>query len=148
MRLLHGAEDIAAGDHIARLCGRNEMPQLLSLQRRHLNASLQKVAVRHLHDIVQRTLNAVVNTADQTRSEFNTHRHSRAGDRSTGREARRLLVNLNGGLIAMNFDDLTDQILLSYMNHIRHVRIAHARGYDKRSGDFLDGTCAHWSVPF
>ena len=143
VRLLHGSQNIAADDVIARLCRRNEMPHLLPAQRRNLDAARQQIGIRLLHDIYERPLDTVIDTSDQSGPEFHAQRRSCRLYRLTRSQPRSLLINLNGCLIPMDLDDFSDQSSVRDTAHIEHVRVTHACRYDKRSGHLLDCSLCH-----
>ena len=118
------------------------MPGQVALQCRHFHAALQAIA-RNFHDVIQRTLNAVVNTANQAGPQLDAHGGAGALHRFTGPQARRLLIDLNRGLIAVHLDDLTDQAVTADAHHVEHVCVAHAFGDDQRAGYFFDRATAH-----
>ena len=148
LRFPHFSEDIAAGHLRARFNGRDKMPDLVAGKGRNFDAALQLVAAGHSHNAVQRSLDSVINAADQAGAELDTHRYARGFHRGAGGKARGFLINLNRSLIIVNLNDFTDQPTLADTDNVKHVRIAHSRRYNKRSGYFLDCPFAHVSCSF
>ena len=69
--------------------------------------------------------------------------------RRTRPETGGLLVNLNGGLVSVNFYDLADQSLVADAHNVEHVRVAHTACNYERTGYFFDCALAHvLSHPF
>ena len=68
------AYNITFNNAIAYFYCRYEVPSLVSLKRRNFNTTLKEVTSCNLHDVIQRSLDTIVNTTDQTRSKFYTHR--------------------------------------------------------------------------
>ena len=93
-----------------------------------------------LDDLLQRTLDAVVNIFDDAGSEF--HAQGRAGGlhlrpRS---QAGGLLIDLDGGPVAGHRQDFADQPLIAHADGVLHVGVAHAVGDDQRAGNLDDFT--------
>ena len=95
------------------------------------------------HNIVQRTLNTIIDTGNQTRSKFYGQRHLCGLYRFTRSKSRSLLIYLNRCLITVHLDDLTNQTLLAYTNHIVHVGIPHSLCDNQRSCHFLYRAFTH-----
>ena len=135
---------IAAAYLVPGLHGGHKLPLGVPLQRGDLHAA-GKVVARHLHNVVQRALDAVIDAADKARPQL--HAHGLAGRfyRGPGGKARSLLVYLYGGFVAVDLDDLADQTPFAYAHHVKHVGIAHALGDNERSGHFFDGAFTHVS---
>ena len=141
--LLDRAEDVT-GDELVALGDRgDELPLFLLVQGRDLHSPAQEVAVGDLHDLVQGALDAVVDRADEAGAQLDGERHVGRNDGLAGPEALRLLVDLDGGLVPVNLNDLADQLLVADTDDVEHVRVAHAGGNDQRSGHFLDYSRAH-----
>ena len=143
--LRHGAQHIAACHGIADGGGGSKGPQLFAVQRRHLDAA-GDVGAHAADDLLQRTLDAVVDVLDEARAQL--HAEGRAGGDHlcAGAKAGRLLVYLNGGAVAGHIQDLSDQMLGAYAHYVRHAGVRHAVGHHQRTGDFDDLT--HSSAPF
>jgi len=139
----NGSEDVAGNDFVAGLRSRLKVPFLRTVQRRYFNAPRQVIRMRLLHDSVQRTLNAVVNGADESRSQFNGQRNIHGFNRLARAKSRSLFVNLDGSLISVDLDDFTDQTLFADTNDVKHIGVTHARRDNQRSCYFFDYACAH-----
>ena len=68
--LLNGSENIATFQLISHFRNRDEIPFFVPLQCRYLNTSFQVVAACYFHNVIQRTLDSIVNTCDKARSQF------------------------------------------------------------------------------
>src|SRR5699024_3814074 len=142
-RLLNRSQYVAARHTVADRCGYLKFPQLIPLQRRHLDAAVQQISARHTHNIVERPLNSVVNTADQTRAELHSHRNSRGLNRLTRSQAGRLLSDLDRCPVSVNLYNLANQTLAADAHHIGHIGIPHALRDYQRPGDLLNYASAH-----
>ena len=142
--LLHGAQHIAGNQSIAGLGHGHKMPLGRTVQTGNLYAAGQKVAARGFHDLEQRALNAVVNALDQAGAQLNAHGHTGGFHRCARAKAAGFFVYLDRGLIAVDLDDLTDQVFVRNTHHIKHIGIAHTVGDHQRAGYFSDGTFAHF----
>ena len=146
-RFLHGTQHIAAGDGITGFCGGNKVPQNIPLQRGHFHASLEAVAGNG-HNGIQRTLDTVIDTADQTGAKLHAQRFAGRLHRFAGAKAGGFLIYLNGGVAPVNLDDFADEPLLADAHHVEHVGVAHSFGDDQRPGDLSDNTFAHSPLSF
>ncbi|CDB00655.1 unknown [Lachnospiraceae bacterium CAG:215] len=142
-RLLYGSEHVALRDFVSNLHGRNKFPFQIPFQGRYFHTTFQAVS-RNFHDIIQRSLDSVVNTCDQSGSQFNGHRYAHRLHRFSRSESRSLLINLNRRLVSVYLNDFANQSLFTDTNHVKHVRVAHSRCNDKRSCDFFNYACAHF----
>ena len=113
------------------------------IKSRNLDASGKQIAVSDFHNFVQRALNSVVYGADQPGAKLDGQRFSGGLHRFPGPEALCLFINLYGSLIAVHFDNFSDQPFSAYPHDIVHICVAHAFSDHQRSGDFSDCTCAH-----
>ena len=143
--LRHGAQDVAGDDAVAHGGGGGKVPQLFTVQRRHLDAA-GDVAAHPADDLLQRTLDAVVDVLDQAGAQL--HAQGRAGGDhiGAGAQAGGLLIHLYGGSVTGHIQDLPDQLLGAYAHHVRHVGVRHAVRHHQRAGDFDDLT--HSVAPF
>ena len=96
----------------------------------------------------QRTFNAVKNVSDQAGPQCYSHRRPGRGDRLTDGQAGGLLIDLNYGVIAVYGNDLADQALISYIDHLLHREGGGVfYGYD-RTVDTINYCCfIHFSIP-
>ena len=81
---LYGTKDISAFYFIADLGCRHKFPFLITFQGRHLNTTFQAVASGCLHNIIQRSLDTIVDTGDQARTQFHGKGYFRRLNRFTG----------------------------------------------------------------
>ena len=143
---LDGSEDIAGLHLVAGLYGGNKLPFFITFQGRNLNPPLQVVASGRLHDIIQRSLDPVINTGDQARPEFHRQRNLHRFHRFPRSESGGLLIYLNGGFVSVHLNYLTDQTLAAYTDHVEHVGISHPLCNYQGACHFFNRTFAHWKV--
>ena len=144
--LLHGADDVAAADLVAGLCHRDKVPQLIGVQGGHFHAAGQ-VGAGLFHDLLQRTLDAVVDILDQTGAKLHAQGSAGGFHRGAGSQAGGLLIDLDGGPAAGHGQDLADQALVAHAHHIGHIGVLQTLGDDQRAGNFYNGS-AHAKTPF
>ena len=139
--LLDGADDVAALHLVAGLGGGLEVPVLLAVQGRDLDAAGNGGA-GDLHDALQGPLDAVVDIFDQAGAQL--HRQGGAGGfyRRAGAQAGGLLIDLDGGGVPVHGEDLADEALLAHADHVGHVGVRKSRGDHQRAGDFYDLSAA------
>ena len=133
--LLDGADDIAADDLGTGSDHGIKVPLLLPVQGRNLHTA-GDVGAYLLHDLLQRTLDTVVDALDHAGAQLHAHGGAGGDHLGTGAQARGLLVNLDGGGVALHGQDLTDQPLRAHANHVGHIGVRQARGNHQRSGYF------------
>ena len=139
--LLHGTDDVAAGELIARLCGGNEVPLLASVERGNVGAAADCRA-GHLAYLGQGALDTVIDILQHAGPELNGHGHARCLDHRAGAEAGGLLINLNGCLISAHVKYLAYKSLGAHAHNVGHVRVAQALRNHKRPRNF-DDSSAH-----
>ena len=132
---LHGADNVAAGQMVAHMGYLGHAPFLAAVQLIHLQAAGNAVA-GFGSDHIQRALNTVEDTFNQTGGQFHAHGAARRNYGFAGPEACRLFVNLNGGFIASKLDDFAGQILVRDADHVVHLHVGHAFGDNQRAGYF------------
>ena len=145
LRLRHGAQNVAHSHGVAHSGGGGKVPQPVAVQRRHLNAA-GDVAAHPADDLLQRTLDAVIDILDQAGAQLHAQRCAGGDHISAGTQTGRLLIHLYGGPVAGHIQDLSDQLLGTYAHHVRHVGVRHAVRHHQRAGDFDDLT--HSLAPF
>ena len=138
-RLLHGADDVAAGELVARLNGGDEVPLLFPVQRRDLYAAGDGLAAEFA-DLGQRTLDAVIDALQHARAKLHGKGHAGRRDLGAGAEAARFFIDLNGGGAARHIQDLTDQLLFADADDVRHIGVFHPLGNDQRTGYLYNST--------
>ena len=137
--LLHGADDVAADDLRALFHDGVKLPFLLAVQRRDLDAAGDGGA-RHVADLGQRALDAVIDVLQHAGSQLHGQGHSRRLDLGAGAEAGGLLIDLDGGAVARHVQDLADQALLADTHNVGDVGVGQTVRHDQRSGYFCDST--------
>ena len=133
--LLDGAEDVARGDVLARLGDGDEVPLLLAVERRDLDAAGDGLAGEGA-DLGQGTLDTVVDVFQHTGAELHRQRQTRGDDLGAGAEARGLLIDLDGRGVSGHVEDLANEPLAADTDHVRHVCVGQALGHDQRAGYF------------
>ena len=131
----HGADDVAAGDLVAGLGGGGEVPLLLPIHGGNLHAA-GDVGAHLLHDLLQRTLDTVVDALNHAGSKLHAHRSAGGDHVGSGAQAGGLLIDLDGGGVALHGQDLADQTLGSHADHVGHIGVRKSRGDNQRSGNF------------
>ena len=144
----HYPSELSGGQQqrVAGLYGGNKLPFFITFQGRNLNTPLQVVASGRLHDIIQRSLDPVINTGDQARPEFHRQRNLHRFHRFPRSESGGLLIYLNGGFVSVHLNYLTDQTLAAYTDHVEHVGISHPLCNYQGACHFFNRTFAHWKV--
>ena len=135
--LLDHAQDVARLHGLAHVLDGHEVPQFVVVEIGDLHAADDTVA-EALGDLVQRTLDAVEDALDQTGSELHRQGHTRADHLVAHAQSRRLLVDLDGGAIVTQLDDLADQPVFAYLDDVVDLGVGHAFRHDQRSGYFYD----------
>ena len=143
-RFFDGSDDVAGNYLVADLGGSFKVPFLFAVQRRYLDTAGQQIGTGDFHDLVQGTLDTIVDRSDQTGAQFDGKRHICGFYRFAGAQAAGFLVYLDGGLVTVHFDDLADQSFFGYADNVIHVGVAHTFGNDQRAGNFFDRSFAHW----
>src|SRR5207245_2117873 len=91
-------------------------------------------------DDVERPLEPVKDGAHHPRSKRRGQGLSSSNHRLPRTEAGRRLVHLTEGDLTCKLDHLTNQLLLSDLDDLVHLRGRHPRGLDRRPGNPLDLT--------
>ena len=137
LRFLHGTENVARDKLVTDFGNRDKVPELFVVERINNDTACDAVAGLFTYN-VQRTLDAVINGLDESRSELD--RQGRAGryDRFAGADASGLFIDLYGCAISAQLDHLANQMLLRHANNIVHLHVRHAAGNDKRARNLND----------
>ena len=130
--LLDGAQHIAGIDLVAGLCHGDEVPLLLPVQGRNIDASGDAVAGLGTH-LGQGALDAVIDVIQHAGAKLHGHGHAGGDDLSAGAKAGGLFVDLDGSLVAGHIKDLADQPLRANTHNVGYVGVCQALGHDKRS---------------
>ena len=137
--LLDRAQNVAAGDLVAHLGHRIEVPLLLVVHGGDLHAAGDAGA--HLfHDLLQGALDTVVNAFDHAGAQLHAHGGAGGHHLGAGAQAGGLLVDLNVGGVALHGQDLADQALGADADHVGHIGVRQARGHYQRPGNFNNFT--------
>mmetsp|Transcript_12586 Transcript_12586/g.39639 ORF Transcript_12586/g.39639 Transcript_12586/m.39639 type:complete len:601 (+) Transcript_12586:190-1992(+) len=117
------AINVARADDVANLhVDRRELPRALLVEGGDVDATRDEDRAERLGDLLERTLDAVEDAAKDARAELERERQARAEDRVADRQAGRLLVHLDGGHVALEANDLTDQALVADAHQLVHGR--------------------------
>ena len=138
--LLHEAQNVTARNLLAHLCLWVKKPFLLEIQRVHRDTA-GDVHARLLPDLSERTLDPVVDHANQSRSKRHRQRTFGMDHFLARHHAGRLLIDLHGRLIAQKTDYLSYQSLVTDLDHIIHLGSFHPVGLDHRA-------CYQYDPPF
>jgi hypothetical protein len=123
-------EDISAGDVVSDLvCARGEVPLLGAVESGDVNTAGNVDAVRRVGNALERALDAVVDGLHETRAELDGEGlagpHDRIADRHTSclavsdplrpwrSQHTSLFVDLDGGLVGLNSNDLTNEAVVT-----------------------------------
>ena len=133
----HFADYVAAVERVADLDRRHEMPLLFLVEFRYGNAAADEGSGLFI-DAVQRTLNAVVETAQKPRAQFHGKRAAQALDDVAGLDVGRVLVHLDGAHVAFLADDLAREIQLANKHLLAHAELGGVGGGDGRAVHAID----------
>ena len=138
--LVNDAHDIAAGDRHALLdhgAGR-EGPAHVAGEGRDVHPLGHVDVPAVLEDVLQGTLDAVEDRAHDARAELDGEGLLLPEDGVANGEAGGVLVDLDGGRVALELDDLADELEVADAHELVHGGSAHVVGHDQRSGDLED----------
>ena len=102
-----------------------ELPFLLAVEAGHCASPAHELSFG-LDERVQRPLDTVVNALDQSGPELDAQGRFGIDHRLARPHPRRLLIDLDRGVIAPQFNDLAYQVQLTYANDIVHPGACHA----------------------
>ena len=136
LRLLDGPDDVPGPDGLPDLHLRHELPRLLAGEPGRLHAPEDEVPHRLLED-GERALDPVVDAPEEAGAELDNERGARVRDGLAGLHAARVLVPLDDRLVALDLDDLPQELLLAHELDVVHPR-AEPRGGDDGPGDPID----------
>ena len=118
----HSAKNVAAHQTVAHLrCG-SKLPLLLMVYCGNFHTT-SNGCTHFFNDLLQRSLDTIVNTFDHTRTKFYTHRGAGGNHFCAGSQAGGFLIDLNGRGVTLHGQDLTDQSLGAYTDHVGHIGI-------------------------
>ena len=128
--LFHRAQHVALLHNIALLHGRLEVPLLAPVERHHGNSARNEIAGLGLN-LIQRPLDAVKHSAQQTRPQLHGKGRARAVHLLAGLQAARVLVHLNGRAVALQRYYLAGKLQLPDFHELVDLRALHSlRLYD------------------
>ena len=147
-RLGHGAQHVAAHHLVAHFGDGGVGPLLRAGDGVHLHAAGQVVGAGLLDDLLQRALDAVVDVLDDAGAQLYAQGRAGGDHRRAGSKAGGLLIDLDGGPVAGHVQDLTDQALLAYADHVGHVGVGQTVGHHQGAGDLDDFSLTHSFTAF
>ena len=135
--LFHNTEDIASTDDIALLEVQGVVqPLLLVIERTNIGALGDVWRLGLVVDDFERSLDTIEDVGHDAGSKFDGKRISSSQNGITNSKTSCLLVALNGGGIAFQFDDFTNKFVETDSNEFVHGGTGHVIGDDQRSRDF------------
>mmetsp|Transcript_64817 Transcript_64817/g.166821 ORF Transcript_64817/g.166821 Transcript_64817/m.166821 type:complete len:597 (+) Transcript_64817:397-2187(+) len=138
--LVHLADDVAARHEVANLhIQRHEVPLLLAVQARHVDAARHEDTLGDLLNALQRTLDTIVDAVQDARAQLQGERQARLHQRVAHGEAGGVLVHLDGGGVALQPNDLADERVFADTDHLVHFCARHVLGDDQRAGHLHHG---------
>src|SRR6056297_2963627 len=148
--LRNGADHLAGRELVPHLDGRRERPGRVARQRVHRDAALD-VGAGLLLDLVERALDAVEDAVQHAGSQLDRQRQAGRLDRLADGETAGVLVDLHERRVAVEADDLADEVFAADAHDVVHARAHHAFGDHGRSGNSrdlaLDGHVVFSSTP-
>ncbi|CDC63125.1 unknown [Clostridium sp. CAG:448] len=144
--LLYRSQDIPAAHLVLIGNGRRKVPALLTGERRLVNA-FGDIGAVFLADDLQGALNAVINVFDQSGSQFDRKRGTCGNHPVAASDASRFLIDLNGGTVAVHFNDLADQTRVAHAHHVEHIGFPHALRDHQRPGNLQNLSLNHMLSP-
>lgn len=139
--LVDVAVDVAARDVVSDLeVDGVKVPLDGAIQGLGIDSSWDVDALCLLHDALEGPLDTVVNVGHESGTEL--HAEGLAGGENgvSDADARRLLVDLDGDLVGVDSDNLSDELVVADTDELVHGRADHVRGDDYGTGDAKDGT--------
>ena len=128
---------LTRGEGIAGLYENGHVPLLFRIQRGNMNATPDERA-GGFFNAPEGTANSVENIAQQTRPQGNGHGRPLGNHRHAGNEPCGVLIDLDGGFIALHGDNLADEPLRPNADHIHHRKALAALDGDNRAVDALN----------
>ncbi len=144
-RFLRFRDDLACGDRVAGMHLHLYVPFPRLIQCGGVDAAGDVFAGR-LGDLLEGTLNAVVDIVENARAERDEDRLVRAVDELARLHAGSLLIDLDGGRVSLQRDNLADETLFADVDHFGHPESRGVLQIDYRSVDAVNYSgllCAH-----
>ena len=142
--LRQGGVNLPGGEPVPGLTGQSDIPFLLIVQKRYSGALRDKGAVCGLQRF-QRAFDAVENIIQDTRPQQDIHRRAGTVNRFAGAQAGGFLVDLDGGDLIGNLNDLADQAAVAHVNLLHHGEAAGILNRDNRAVDSENYILVHSS---
>ena len=139
-KLRHSPEARAALDLIADRHAGREVPELFSRQRLDVDASSDEIA-GCLADFVQRALNTVEDAVEHSGPKFHGQRQVRGNHVLADRQTVGVFVNLHEADVAVQANDLADELLFTDANNVVHFRAVEVLDEYRWPGNFLNFAC-------
>jgi len=143
--LLNGAEHVSRGDLGAGLDRRSESPATRGIECGRHDARLDEVPDA-LRDTAEGAPDAVQHRAEQPWAEVDRERPARGGDGLAYLQARGVLVDLHGGDVARDADDLTHEAARPDPHQLVERRLRERSDDGERARDAQDTSFAHLSL--
>mmetsp|Transcript_30036 Transcript_30036/g.64386 ORF Transcript_30036/g.64386 Transcript_30036/m.64386 type:complete len:638 (+) Transcript_30036:135-2048(+) len=137
--LVHDSHDVSPGDGLPLLdVGRGEGPPHIPRQTRNVHTLGHVDVSALLEDALQRTLDPIENRPHDSGSQLDGQRLLLPQDGISHGQAGGVLVDLDGGRVALELDDLADELGVAHADEFVHGRAGHAVGDDEGAGHFED----------
>jgi len=137
--LVDDAEDVSAGDRLALAeAVVLEDPVLVPGQGGDVDSLGDVDVAGGLEDVLEGTLDTVENGSHNSGAELHGKRLALTEDGVSDGQTGGILVDLDGGGVALELDDLSDELGVSDTDKLVHRCSAHAVSDDQRSGDLED----------
>ena len=140
---LDGSKDVSPPHLGAGGDGSRKVPLALPVQGGNLHPTGQVVGPSALGDLLQGTLDAVINHLDQARPQFHRQGRPCGLHRRARAQAGGLLVHLDGGRVPGHGQHLADEALLPHPDHVRHVGLGQACGHHQGARNFHHFAVSH-----
>jgi hypothetical protein len=114
-----------------------KQPLLLMIEGRDANA-LADVLIRLLANDFQPSLDAVKDSPEKPRAQFDGKRHPGPPDLLTGAKARGVLIDLCCGDVSLEANDFADEVVGADLNNLGHLGVANLADFDDGSHDASD----------
>lgn len=136
-----GTEAVTASNVVALfevLAGR-ELPLLGAVQAGHVNAAGNVDAAADVADTLEWALDTIVDGLHETGTELDGERLAGTDDRVANSNASGFLVDLDGGLVGVDTNDFTNELLVADLAQLVHGATDHVLGDNDGTGNGEDG---------
>jgi len=140
--LVNVTENVTTDDNITGLDGGGggEVPHLVAIKAGDLDTSGDVDILCHVVNVLEGALNTIEDGVQNTRSELKGEGLAGLLDGIADGHTGGVLVNLNGGGVFFETNDLSDKSVITDTNHFVHTSAGHARRHDERSCHLDDGS--------